>query len=91
MIVYRLISTNTVEDKIYQRQVSKTTIEKATIDEDQTNPLKYFDEYEFKQLLNYNKFEIGCETMNSINKMNLTKNELKKQMSGKDLSYLRLK
>lgn len=35
VIIYRLISTNSVEDKIYQRQVSKLSLSKATIDDDQ--------------------------------------------------------
>ena len=47
VVIYRLISTNTVEDKIYQRQVSKIALSKATIDEDQQNVMKYFDEKEF--------------------------------------------
>jgi hypothetical protein len=89
VIIYRLISTNTVEDFIYQRQVSKITLSKATIDDDQENVMRYFDEMEFKKLLTFSKETIGCATMDKINKKNLTGPALKKLKNG-DLSFLNL-
>ena len=88
-MIYRLISTNTVEDKIYQRQVSKIALSKATIDEDQQNVMKYFDEQEFNALLKYNKEDVGCKTMEKVNTTNLTKAEKKSYIMG-ELGYLRL-
>jgi SNF2 family DNA or RNA helicase len=66
VIIYRLISTNTVEDKIYRRQVFKSSLAKATIEEDQDNMIRYFDEGEFTDLMKYDINEIGCETISII-------------------------
>ena len=51
--------------------------------------MKYFDESEFTQLLQFDRDKIGCKTMDNINKKNLTGPELKRLKQG-DLSYLKL-
>jgi hypothetical protein len=51
--------------------------------------MRYFDTVEFQNLLKFSKETIGCETMDKINKKNLTKSELKKLKKG-DLSFLNL-
>ena len=40
VIVYRLISTNTVEDKIYKRQVFKNSLGQATLEDEQNNIIR---------------------------------------------------
>ena len=68
VIVYRLISTNTVEDKIYKRQVFKSSISKACVEDAEDNMIRYFDEGEFKDLLKYDISTFGCETLKNINR-----------------------
>jgi len=42
--VYRLISTCSVEEKIYRRQVYKSGLSKATLEDNSEKLMKYFDE-----------------------------------------------
>jgi SNF2 family DNA or RNA helicase len=49
--VYRLISTNCVEDYIYRRQVFKNSISKATLEDNSEKMMKYFDDQDLYELL----------------------------------------
>ena len=69
-VVYRLISTNSVEESIYRRQVFKSSLSKATVENCQDNMIRYFDEGEFTDLLKFDisKGKDDCETLEMINK-----------------------
>ena len=86
MIIYRLISVNTVEDKIYRWQVFKDSLSKATIEDGSDNMTRYFDEGEYKDLLKY-EGRNHCHTISIIKKKHKT--GLKK-VAANDLSYLKL-
>lgn len=43
VIVYRLITTNSVEEKIYRRQIFKNSLSKATLEEGQEKMIRYFN------------------------------------------------
>ena len=66
-IIYRLISTNSVEESIYRRQVFKQSLSKATIENYQDNMIRYFDEGEFKDLLKFVLDKTECDTLDMIN------------------------
>ena len=42
VIIYRLISTNSVEDKIFQRQVYKSSLDEATMNDNKEKMVRYF-------------------------------------------------
>ena len=46
-----------MEDKIYRRQVFKDSLSKATIEDQEDNMMRYFNEGEFSDLLRYDKNE----------------------------------
>jgi hypothetical protein len=70
VIVYRLISTETVEDKIYKRQVFKQTLSQATIGDAPESLPGYFAETELKDLLRFpaEYRDRPCETLAAIKK-----------------------
>ena len=71
VIIYRLISTNSVEEKMYQRQVFKQSLSKATVDNNpHDNMVRYFDEGEFADLLKFNPSKTECKTIKIINQKN---------------------
>ena len=70
VIIYRLISTNGVEDKIYQRQVFKSSISHATLQEDQDKIVCYFSIEKFIELLKYDPENQGCDTLDKLNEHN---------------------
>ena len=86
VIIYRLISVNTVEDKIYRRQVFKDSLSKATIEDGSDTMTRYFDEGEYKDLLKYEGNE-HCHTISIIKKKHKTGS---KKLAENDLSYLNL-
>ena len=71
-MIYRLLSTNSVEDKIYQRQVYKSSISQATLEDGQENIKRYFKVDEFKALLKFDEYATGCETLDIISAHNKT-------------------
>ena len=62
--VYRLIASNTIDEKILQRQLCKTEISNVIIDEQCMNE-RIFDNNELQQLIKYNH-SIQCETYNIL-------------------------
>jgi len=68
VIVYRLISSNSVEEQIYRRQVFKSSLSKATVDDGHDVMMRYFDDNEFEDLLQFDYNKQGCETINIIDK-----------------------
>ena len=66
MIVYRLISTCSVEEKIYRRQVFKNSISKATLEDNSEKMMKYFDDEELVELLQFDEKETKCKTLDLI-------------------------
>ncbi|CDW85194.1 dna excision repair protein ercc-6-like [Stylonychia lemnae] len=67
VIVYRLISTCSVEEKIYRRQVYKSGLSKATLEDTSGNLMKYFDEQDLVELLKYDENDQKCYTLDLIN------------------------
>ncbi|XP_069049062.1 DNA excision repair protein ERCC-6-like [Lepisosteus oculatus] len=49
VVVYRLITCGTIEEKIYRRQIFKNSLVRQTIGEDR-NPIRYFSKQELEQL-----------------------------------------
>jgi SNF2 family DNA or RNA helicase len=66
VIVYRLISTSSVEEKIYRRQVFKNSISKATLEDNNEKIMKYFDSEDLVELLKYDPTEKSCKTLDLI-------------------------
>ena len=66
VIVYRMISTCSVEEKIYRRQVFKNSISKATIDDSDQKIMKYFDEDDLQELMKFDENETTCNTLEMI-------------------------
>jgi SNF2 family DNA or RNA helicase len=61
VVVYRLITVGTVEEKIYRRQVFKQCLLKSTTEKE--NQYRYFGEVELKQLFTVaDDFETGVST-----------------------------
>ncbi|KYQ92395.1 SNF2-related domain-containing protein [Tieghemostelium lacteum] len=58
--IYRLISTGTIEEKIYQRQLMKESISNSIVDKVH-NEKKSFSQEELRDLFSYNSFT-KCET-----------------------------
>ncbi|XP_036595673.1 DNA excision repair protein ERCC-6-like [Trichosurus vulpecula] len=55
VVVYRLITCGTVEEKIYRRQVFKDSLMRQTTG-DQKNPMRYFSKQELKELFTIGNF-----------------------------------
>ena len=93
VFIYRLLSTGSIEEKVYQRQVAKQGLSANVVDqEDDTK--QHFSRKELKNLFLYKKHEEqGCDThdllkcrkckpVSSSSKMSTTPSK-KKQVSGK--------
>lgn len=63
VIVYRLIAANSVEEKIYMRQVYKSSINNAAIESksDTQKTTKYFNDDELTTLVKFDPNKTGCE------------------------------
>eukprot|EP00347_Sterkiella_histriomuscorum_P019706 403340600 len=66
VIVYRLISTCSVEEKIYRRQVYKSSLSKATLESNSEKMMKYFDEQDLVELMKFDEKEKQCYTLDLI-------------------------
>ncbi len=68
VIVYRLITANSVEEKIYMRQVYKSSINNAAVESSMntSNTVKYFNDTELTQLIDFNPDIQGCHAFNII-------------------------
>lgn len=67
VIVYRLISSNTLEEKIYRRQVFKSGLSKANLEDKHETLTRYFNEFEYLDLLNFDHKAYKCETIDMLN------------------------
>ncbi|RWS26447.1 DNA excision repair protein ERCC-6-like protein [Leptotrombidium deliense] len=67
VIVYRLITCGTVEEKIYQRQIFKDSITKQTIGAE-NDPTRYFSNADLRQLFQFSDPRIS-ETFNLVTEM----------------------
>ena len=68
MIVYRLITANSVEEKIYMRQVYKSSINNAAIESsfNTSNTVKYFNDAELTKLIDFNPDLKECHAFSII-------------------------
>ena len=70
VFVYRFITTNTVEEAVYRRQVFKAGLGKATIEAQELQTYKYFSDNELKDILLRKSDDINhCEALNIINEI----------------------
>ena len=76
VIVYRLISSNTLEEKIYRRQVFKYSLSKANLDGQLETMTRYFNEGEYLNLLDFDSKEESCETIKILNSLHGNEMEL---------------
>ncbi|XP_075553346.1 DNA excision repair protein ERCC-6-like [Dermacentor variabilis] len=72
VVVYRLITCSTVEEKIYRRQIFKDSIIKQTTGK-QRDPIRYFTKQELRELFalenpNYSGTQVQLSQMHSWNK-----------------------
>jgi superfamily II DNA/RNA helicase len=91
VIVYRLIAANSVEEKIYMRQVYKSSINNAAIESksDTQRTTKYFNEDELTTLVKFDPNKTGCEAFVRIrNGGSFTDNCLKDEENGTSDHYL---
>ncbi|KII62665.1 DNA excision repair protein ERCC-6-like protein [Thelohanellus kitauei] len=65
--VYRIVTCGTVEEKIYRRQIFKSSLVKFAINEDK-DPKKYFSKEELKELmtLSATNFSETCDMIHTI-------------------------
>jgi DNA excision repair protein ERCC-6 len=63
VIVYRLIVANSVEEKIYMRQVYKSSINNAAIENksETKNTTKYFNDDDLTDLVKFDPTKKGCD------------------------------
>ena len=66
VIVYRLISTCCVEERIYRRQVFKSALSNDTIEKKESISTRYFNEQDLVELLSFDEKETSCYTMEKI-------------------------
>ncbi|XP_065891843.1 DNA repair and recombination protein RAD54B-like isoform X2 [Dysidea avara] len=66
VFIYRLLTTGTVEEKIYQRQVSKLGLSEAVVDTDQSLHTTSFSKEELKDLFSLDESTM-CNTHDLLN------------------------
>jgi len=66
VIVYRLVSCNSVEETVYKRQIYKGGLGKATLEKDAENTFKYFSNQDLFQILVRDKVKDSCHTLDLI-------------------------
>lgn len=81
VIVYRLITANSVEEKIYMRQVYKSSINNAAIENksDTEKTTKYFNDDELTTLIKFDPEAVGCHAFNIIRNGGDFSDRLKKE------------
>ena len=63
VIVYRLVTINSIEEKIYQRQIHKQGITKATVENCENKTIqKYFSHEDLFELFNFDSKSNECKT-----------------------------
>ena len=67
VIVYRLITINSIEERIYRRQIHKQGINKATVENnDNRGVQKYFSAEDLFELFNFDSVSNECKTLDIL-------------------------
>lgn len=69
VIIYRLITINGIEERIYRRQIHKQGLHKATVENDNNKDIrKYFSNQDLFELFEFEKDQKQCKTLKIVQK-----------------------